>query len=397
MAQTVTDQTILARLEAIQHRAFGIGGAALLVCLVGAVISRQEFFRAYLVGYLYWTGIALGCLALLMLYHLVSGRWGFVVQRPLEAAARTLPAMALLFVPLLFGLPDLYVWARPDAVAADHLLQHKQPYLNTPFFVLRAALYFAVWIGLALLLSRWSAVQDRTGDPRLTSYIKRLSGPGLGLYGLTVTFAAVDWVMSLEPLWFSTMYGVIFIVGQGLLALAFAITMGVLLRARPPFAAVVTADRLHDLGNLLLAHVMLWAYIAFSQYLIIWSANLPEETPWYLHRTAGGWKFLALFLVVFHFAVPFLLLLGRTTKRHGPLLLGVAVGLLVMRLLDLFWLVTPALHPEGLRVHWLDILAPLALGGLWVGLFCANLRRRALLPLHDPRFQGIEKAAEGHS
>jgi hypothetical protein len=193
------------------------------------------------------------------------------------------------------------------------------------------------------------------------------------------------------------MYGVIFIVGQGLLALAFVITVGVLLARRPPLRAVFTADRLHDLGNLLLAHVMLWAYIGFSQYLIIWSANLPEETPWYVHRTAGGWKYIAVALIVFHFAVPFLLLLGRAIKRQGPLLVGVAVGLLVMRLVDLFWLVTPSLHHRGVFVHWLDFLAPIALGGLWVGIFCANLRRRALLPLHDPRFQGLEKAAGGHA
>jgi hypothetical protein len=331
-----------------------------------------------------------------MLYHLVSGRWGFVVQRPLEAAARTLPLMALLFVPILFGLRDLYPWARPEAVAADHLLQHKQPYLNVTFFTVRTALYFTLWIGLALLLSRWSAAQDRTGDPLLTRAIKRLSGPGLGLYAIAVTFAAVDWVMSLEPLWYSTMYGVIFLVGQGLLALGFVIIVGVALSRRPPLATVFTTERLHDLGNLLLAHVMLWAYIGFSQYLIIWSGNLPEETPWYLHRTAGGWQAVALLLVVFHFAVPFLVLLNRVTKRRGSLLLGVAAGVLVVRLLDLVWIVTPAFHPEGFRLHWLDVAAPIALGGLWLGAFCLNLRRRPLLPRNDPRFQGLEKAAEGH-
>jgi len=391
-----TDREIIGRLETIQHRAFGVGGAALLLCLVGAVLSRQDFFRAYLIAYLFWSGIALGCLALLMLYHLVSGRWGFVIQRPMEAAARTLPFLALLFLPLLFGLGDLYPWARPEAVAADPLLQHKAPYLNFPFFAGRTALYFAIWIGLALALCGWSAAQDRTADPRLTRSIKRLSGPGLGIYGLTVTFAAVDWVMSLEPTWFSTMYGVMFLVGNGVLALGAMIPAGVLLAGRPPLAAVVTRDRLHDLGNLLLAHVMFWAYIAFSQYLIIWSGNLPEETPWYLHRTTGGWKALALLLIVFHFAVPFLLLLGRTVKRRGGLLLGVSVGLLVMRVADLFWLVTPAFRPQGFTLHWLDVAAPVALGGLWVGAFCVNLKRRALLPLHDPRFEGLEKAAESH-
>jgi hypothetical protein len=395
MARPVLDQENYSRLDRLQPLVFGAGGAALLAGLAGAVITPQEFFRAYLVAFLYWGGIALGCLALLMLHHLVSGRWGFVVQRFLEAAARTLPVLALLFLPLLFGLEHLYPWARPEAAAADALLRHKLPYLNVPFFVLRAALYFGVWSGLALLLTRWSAAQDRTGDPLLVRPMKRLSGPGLALYGLTVTFAAMDWGMSLEPHWYSTMYGVIFVVGQGLLGLAFVIVLAALFAARRPLAGALTADRLHDIGNLLLAFVMLWAYIGFSQYLIIWSGNLPEEVPWYLSRLRGGWAGVALSLVLFHFAVPFCLLLSRVTKRRTTALVAVAVGMLAMRLLDLFWLVTPAFHPGGVRVHWLDPVAFLAVGGLWIGTFVWQLKRRPLLPLHDPRFQGLEKGG-GH-
>jgi hypothetical protein len=375
-----------------------LGVVALAPCLVGALGKPAQFFHAYLVGYLLWAGIGIGCLGLLMLHHLVGGWWGFVTQRVLESGARTMPVLALLFVPLLFGLASLYQWAQPQAVAASALLQHKAPYLNVPFFVARALLYFLLWGGAAQLLSRWSAAQDRTGDPALTRRIQLLSGPGLALFGFTVTFAAVDWAMSIEPEWFSTLFGAVFLVGQGLGALAFAIVMVGLLADRRPLAAVLSPARFHDLGNLLLAFVMLWAYLAFSQLLIIWSGNLPEEIHWYLHRMHDPWRAFAFFLIGFHFVIPFLLLLSRFTKRHGRILLGVAAGLLGMRALDLFWLITPTFHEHGFDVHWMDPLVPIGLGGLWLAAFFWQLRRQPLLPAHDPRFAGaLESGQEAHA
>jgi hypothetical protein len=385
----------LPEVDQLRKRSLVVGAVALALCAGGAWANPPEFFHAYLTAYLFWIGIALGCLAILMLHHLVSGRWGFVVQRLLESGSRTIPLMALLFVPLLFGLRELFLWARPEAVAAQAILRHRQPYLNGPFFSARVVLYFAIWITLAFLLSKWSREQDRTAAPDLTRRLQRLSGPGLVLYGLTVTFAAFDWVMTLGPQWHSTMFGAVFIVGQGLAALCFVVLVGSRLADRGPLTGVISPNLFQDLGNMMLAFVMLWAYMAFSQYLIIWSGNLPDEIPWYVSRMAGGWMWVAMFLIAFHFTVPFLLLLSRTTKRRAEILRGVAMGLLVMRLVDLYFIVTPALHPGEVTLHWMDVLAPIGIGGIWLWVFLGHLRGEALLPLHDPRFAAMPEPAHG--
>jgi hypothetical protein len=372
------------QLDRVQRRSLIVGMVGLALCLAGAFLSREQFFRSYLLGYLFWIGIALGSCAIVMLHHLAGGAWGFVIRRLLESGARTLPLMAALFVPLLFGLHDLYLWARTQEVAGSELLRHKRAYLNTPFFLIRTAVYFAAWIGLAHLLNKWSGEQDQTSEPSPTRRLQSLSGPGLVVYGLTMTFASIDWVMSLEPEWFSTMYGIMFIVGQVLATMAFMIAVAVLLSDRRPLSDVASAAHFHDLGNLLLAFVMIWAYIAFAQFLIVWSGNLPEEIPWYLHRTQGGWQWIALLLAVFHFAVPFALLLSRGTKRRLRTLATVAGAIILMRLVDLFWLVVPAFHPAGPRLHWMDLAAPVGIGGIWIAAFLSHLKGRPLLPLHDP-------------
>jgi hypothetical protein len=391
-----TNGTPMPELATMQRRSLVVGASALVLAILGGVLNRSAFFQAYLLGYLFWTGIGVGCLGLLMLHHLVGGRWGFAIQRLLEAGVRTLPLMALLFLPILFGLQDLYPWARPEVMATDALLQFKQRYLNAPAFFGRAVFYFLIWIGAGTILTMLSARQDQGLDAgRLTRRLQVWSGPGLVVYGFAVTFAAVDWAMSLEPHWYSTIYGVVFLVGQGLLALAFVTRVAICLANRPPLQNVLGAGQLHDLGNLLLAFVMLWAYIAFSQYLIIWSGNLPEENHWYLHRMDHGWGVLAVILIVFHFVVPFLLLLSRITKRRAKILGVVATGILVVRFVDLFWLIVPALHSEGFHAHWLDLALPVGLGGLWLATFAAGLRRRPLLAEQDPRFAGLADAAHG--
>ncbi|MDZ7289036.1 MAG: hypothetical protein ONB44_01505 [candidate division KSB1 bacterium] len=371
----------------IRQRAIIVGVVALVLMGLSAALSTEQFFRSYLFAYLFWFGITIGCLAVLMLHHLVSGGWGFVIQRLLEAGTRTLPLMVLLFVPFFFGLRELYLWARPEVVAGDEILQQKSLYLNVPFFGMRTIGYFAIWSVFAYLLNKWSSEQDRTANPALTNRLRNLSGPGLVFFVLTMTFAAFDWVMSLEPHWFSTIFGVVFVIGQGLVTLAFAIIAVRLLSRHEPIAGVITTKHFHDLGNLTLAFVMLWAYVAFSQFLIIWSANLPEEITWYVHRLHGGWGVMAIALVVFHFAVPFLLLLSRKTKQRVELLARLAAAMIIMRLVDLFWIVAPNFHPEKFSIHWMDVLAPLAIGGLWLAVFVWQLQRRALLPLHDPRLK----------
>ena len=351
-------------------------------------VNPTQFFRSYLLAYLFWLGIPLGSLAVLMVHHLVGGAWGAVIRRVLESATRTLPVLVFLFVPLLFGLPELYIWARPEVVMADEILQRKSVYLNVPFFIVRAALYFIVWLVVSFALNTWSVAQDQAGADPSERRMRLLSGPGLVLYVLTATFAAVDWMMSLEPHWFSTIYGILVIVGQLLVALAFAIAVVALLADTPPLSQVISPAHFHDLGNLLLAFVMLWAYMAFSQFLIIWSANLPEEITWYLPRMRGGWEWLGLALVLFYFTLPFLLLLSRGIKQRAQFLAWVAASILVMHLVDLFWMVVPAFQPAGIFIHWMDAAAFMGIGGIWIMIFIWQLKRRPLLPAHDPGLQG---------
>jgi hypothetical protein len=372
------------------------GAVGLVLCALGLLVDREQFFRSYLVGYMFWLGIALGSMALCMVHHMSGGAWGLVIRRIFEASSRTLPVLALLFIPIALGMHDLYPWTHADHVQHNEALQHKSLYLNIPFFLARAMFYFAVWIVLARQLNRWSLEQDLGDVVRSTRRMQLLSGGGLVLYGLTITFASVDWVMSLNPHWYSTIFGFIFMGSQGLAALAFTIAVAVMLSRSEPMAHVYRADHFHDLGKLLLAFVMLWAYFNFSQYLIIYSGNLVEEIPYYVARTRGGWGIVALILVVFHFALPFALLLSRDLKRSGSRLMAVALGILVIRVVDLFFLVAPEFETQGFSIHWLDIAAPIGLGGLWLWLFLTQLRQRPLLPLRDPHLAEALEGAGGH-
>ena len=378
---------LIADFDRFSRRALTVGGVGLALCALGWVLNPAQFYRSYLVGFLFWNGVALGCMAIAFLHQLSGGAWGVVIRRILESASRTFPLTLVLFLPLIFGIHSLYIWSRPEAVAHDHILQHKVAYLNVPFFLGRAALYFAIWITISYFFNKWSLAQDRTAaEPWLTK-MQLLSGPGLLLYGATVTFSSIDWVMSLEPHWFSTIYGILFIGGQGVSALAFVIAVIVLLASRPPMLEVITDKHLRDLGTLLFAFIMLWAYFNFSQFLLIWAGNLPTEIPWYLRRMQGGWKWVGLSLVLFHFVLPFLLLLSRQFKRN-PKWLGMMAGWVIcMRIVDLLWLSAPG----GFSVHWLDVAAPVGLGGIWVAAFFWQLKQRPLLPVHDPQ---LEEALE---
>jgi hypothetical protein len=367
------------------RRALIVGAGAALVSAGAAFTIPEPFFRAYLVGYLFWLGISLGCLALLMIQHLYFGSWAVVIRRLLEAGARTLPLMAVLFLPLLAGIPHLYEWSHPEAVQHDPILQDKAAYLNVPFFLWRAAGYFAIWLLLAYLLPRWSRQQDqRRGDDVVGRRMRVASGPGIAIFVLTATFASVDWVMSLEPHWYSTIYGALFMAGQALAAMSFAIAAVVLLRTREPLASAVSPAHLHDLGKLLLTFVMVWAYFAFSQFLIVWSGNLPEEIPWYLRRLRGGWQWIGLLIVVGQFFLPFVLLLSRSIKRDSRILVRVALLVVALRLVDSAWLVVPAFEHGVASVLLLTLVTAAAVGGLWLATFTFALSRQPLLPLGDP-------------
>jgi hypothetical protein len=377
---------LIPELARYQRQLLLAGGAGAAVSLVGLLLDRRQFFQSYLMTFMLLLGATLGSLALGMIHQLSGGAWGVVTRRIFGAASRVLPVLTLLYVPLLFGLHDLYEWTHHDVVAADPILSGKSLYLNTPFFLVRTAVYFGVWNTIVYFLNRWSLEQDRSPDPRITRRMQMISGGGLVAYGLTITFASFDWVMSLDPHWFSTIYGVLFMGGQGLTALAFLVIALAWLSRREPLNTIVVPSHFHDLGNLMLAFVMLWAYFSFSQYLIIYSGNLPEEITWYTRRLFTGWRVIGIALVVFHFALPFLILLSRAVKRNPQMLVKVAIGVIVVRLIDLFWLIAPELHRDGFALSWLDILLPLSLGSVWLGCFIAQLRGRPLLPLHDPQF-----------
>ena len=360
------------RIAAIAASAVGLVGL-----IVSALTSESSVFPSYLLAFLFCWGLAGGALALLMVHQLTGGAWGFLIQRPLEAAAKTMPLIALMFIPVVLGMHDLYHWTHEDAVATDALLQHKAAYLDTTFFVARAVVYFAIWLALAFALSKWST---------RPSILGKVAGPGLVLYVFSTSFAAFDWAMSLDPHWFSTIYGLIFVVGQALGALAFAIAMLHLLRGGE-LGHAMTTDRIHDLGKLLFAFVMLWGYVNLSQFIIIWYGNLPEEIVWYTHRNEHGYHPLTIGLVFLQFVIPFFALISRHPKRRLGVLAGIATAILAIRLIDLFWLIMPGELRPHFSLTIADLAAPLFLGGLWFTFFTFNLSRRPLLNHEDPRLE----------
>jgi hypothetical protein len=381
----ITDTPALAR---FQQRSLIVGIVGLVAGVIGGVMNPSLLLQSWLIGFLFCLGMTLGSLALLMLQHLSGGQWGLVSRRVFEAATRTIPFVALCFVPVLIGMPTIFEWARPEA-AENAVIQAKAGYLNPSFFIVRAVVYFTFWMMCVFFLNRWSAEQDRGQGttPADSVRFRKVSAPGLLFLVITVTFASVDWVMSLDPEWFSTIFGLLTITGWGLTSLALTIVVLSLVADARPFTSVLTPGHFHDLGKLLLAFTMLWAYLSFSQFLIIWSGNLPEEIPWYVRRTTGGWGYVAIALVVGHFGLPFVLLLSQDLKKRRRLLAGVAMFIIAMRLVDLIWLVAPEFRRSGFPIHWMNLAVPVGLTGIWLFLFARNMRSRALLPMNDPYFK----------
>jgi hypothetical protein len=363
--------------------AVGLGGS--LALGLASEAARRQLWHSWLVGTLFALSIALGGLFFVLVHHSTQAGWSVVVRRIAENAMATLPFLALLFVPLLFGLGDLFHWSHAEAVKGAPLLLHKQPYLNVKFFVLRAVIYFAIWSALALWFGRLSRLQDETGDHELTRRMRRASPPALLLFALSVTFFAFDWLMSLEPEWYSTIFGVYFFAGSAMAFFAFFALAVIAARRNGLLAEVVTTEHQHDIGKLLLTFVAFWAYMAFSQFLLIWYANLPEETNFFAQRYTGSWLTAGAVLVFGHFLVPFFLLLSRAAKRNAKALAALSVWLLAMHLLDLYWLVMPNLHPAGMVPTLLDATALIGCCGVFLAAFGGALKRQALVPLRDPR------------
>jgi hypothetical protein len=375
-----------ASVDRLERRALPLAGLGLLACAVGLLTNPDQFYRSWLFAFLFWMGMSVGCLSILAISHLTGGMWGLLIRRYLEAGSRLFPLLAVLFLPVAVGLGRLYPWMHPGQ---DPLLLHKALYLNVPFFLGRAAFYFVVWAALAHFMSRWSRELDRGENRKTSRKLRGLSGGGLVLLGLTITFSAFDWGMSTNPHWFSHIYGILFMVGQALSALALMIVSVARTADEKPMQDAVRPGTVHDLGKLLLAFTMLWAYVNLSQFLIIWQGNLAEETPFYLRRFQYGWQYLSVALFLFHFVVPFLLLLSRDLKRNWRVLGNLAAFMLLVRLVDLYWLVAPDLLGHGpqavrLTIHWLDVAAPVGIGALWLLFFARQLRTRPVLPVGEP-------------
>lgn len=377
--------------KVIGRRSLLIGVIASVIALALAYSNPAVFFQGYLLSFMDWLGVCLGSMVILMIRHLTGGGWGMVIRRILGAAMRTLPLMALFFVPIAWlAVPRLYPWAMaPAAIEDPKIREHLRhnpfvtsDYLNLKGFIVRAVIYFAIWGVLVLLLSIWSRQQNKPPVRDNSARFKAISGPGLILFALTVSFAAIDWVMSLDPSWMSTIYGLLFVAGELLAGLCFAVVIERILFRYKPMSVLLRPDFVHDHGKFMLTFIMLWAYFSFSQWLIIWAGNLPEEITWYMRRLHGGWGYVGVFLVLFHFAVPFVLLLSRPFKRDITKLVWLAAWMLFMRYVDLFWIIEPNFSAT-FRVTLAEILIPFAMGGLWIAYFCWNLNSMPLLPAYD--------------
>ncbi len=367
--------------------AAAVGVAGLGLTAAGAALDPRRALFAYLVAFVYWLGIALGALILLGAFHAANARWPVVLRRFLEHLPAVLPLFLVLFVPILLGRHQLFPWSQPEALEGElrHLVEHKRPYLNLPFFVVRAAVYFGVWMGVAELLRRWSIRQDAAGGVTLTRWQRRLGAGSLPFLALTLSFAAFDWMMSLDPKFFSTIFGVYWFAGSFMAAFAVIIIAGRVTQGdRSQFGAHLSEEHFHALGKFLLAFVAFWAYTAFSQFLLIWIANVPEEVPWFILRIEGGWKPVAVFLALFHFLVPFFLLLSRDLKRSPKALSWMAGWMLLVHWVDLYWLVMPHLDAGGPRLSPWDVTAFVGVGGAAVAFLVFRMRGSAPVPVKDP-------------
>jgi hypothetical protein len=382
----VISQWIPPRVTTAQRGALIVGLLGVALSIVGWLLNPAGFFRAYLFAFLFWTMLSVGCLGILMFSHLTGGSWAAATRRILESGTRTLPLMGLLFIPLLFGLPAVYSWARPEIVAADPTLQHKVAYLNVPFLIIRTAAYFCIWIVLAYYLNVWSTAQDADPDPRWANRMRRLSAGGMVAFGLTGTFAAVDWSMSIEPSWSSSIYPSMVLIGAIVSAFALAVGLLACLQRTEPLSELTSSQQLSDVGSMLMSFLLLWAYLAYSQFMLVWAGNLQEEIPWYLHRITEGWGPIAVAVVLGAFAVPFLALFSTQVRHSTRLMALLGLGTTAAHLLATLWLIVPGFDAGNASFWWLYVAAPAGIGGLWLALLFHQLSRRPLVPRHDPRF-----------
>ena len=396
-------------LDRIQALSLGIGGIALLVWAVGCYMDAQSALRGWLLGFIFWAGIGIGGLGILHLQYLTGGAWGVVIRRVAEACSRTIPLLVLIFIPIVFGMSDIYDWVHLKASGADKIINWRGWWMEPGWWAFRGFVYLFLFSVMAYLLNNWSRKQDSSTDyeesAKYLGMATAFSGPSIVAYVLIITFASVDWMMTLEPHWFSTMWGFLFVAGWALSCFCFSVAILAYMHDKPPMDRVLGKRHFHDIGKLMLALVMVWAYFNFSQYLIIWSGNLTEETPYYLVRSKGTWGLIGLFLVLFHFAFPFLILLMQDFKRKARWLAALAIFILFMRLVDMFYVIGPSPRIGEVKQHLLevpfrlsawDIVAPIAIGGIWMWWFIRELKQRPIVPSKDPFFENAIKHGKGH-
>jgi hypothetical protein len=392
-------------LKTIAQRSLIIGVVFGIAAAYLAFAQPDEFYRGYLLGFMCWLGVALGSMAIIMIRHLTGGGWGVVIRRIQGAAMRTLPLLAILFIPMIIAVAQhrIYPWAMPLASVQDehireHLAKNKfitDSYLNFSGFLIRAIIYFAIWNLLSFLLSKWSIEGDASTSRDNTQRFKAVAGPGLILYAFTFSFAAIDWVMSLDPSWISTIFGLIILIGEVLSAMCFAVVVERILFNYKPMSEMLTPDFVHDHGKWMLTFTMVWAYFSFSQWLIIWAGNLPSEITFYLKRINNGWGTIALILAFLGFCVPFAILLSRPFKRNIRKLVWLAIWIIVIRYIDLFWIIEPNFS-KSLNITIADIVVPIAIGGIWLAFFFRNLGSLPLLPAYDPTAGEVLHPAHHH-
>ncbi len=395
-----------AELNRFRAVALGAGAVALIVWAIGTYFNVEQGLRSWLIGFIFWGGIGIGSIGVLTLQYLTGGAWGVVIRRVAEAGALTLPVVFVLFLPLFFGVKSLYEWT--TLPATEHIMQHRGWFMTPESWMLRSVVYFILFGIMAFLLVKWGSEQDKTNNyedaERFLGRATAFSGPAMVFYSLLVTFASVDWVMTLDPHYFSTIWGLLFVAGWALSCFCFFVVVLAFLADKAPMDRVLGRRHFHDIGKLMLALVMIWAYFNFSQFLIIWSGNVPEETVWFQARMYNGWGYVAWALILFHFAAPFVVLLMQDLKRRAKTLAWVAVFILVMRVVDMFWLIspTPRISTHGATLgliesfSWMDVVAPIAVGGFWIWYFLGQLMKRPLVPVMDPFLEKAVEHGHGH-
>lgn len=363
-----------------------LGVAGLVATFVFGASAKEQMYFSYHVAFMYFLSIALGAFFFVIVQFATKAGWSVLVRRLAENLAGTLPVFVVLALPLVLGSHTLFHhWMDAEVRATDRFIIHKAPYLNEAFFYGRMVFYFFVWTVLAYRFRARSVAQDLSGDHGITRGLQNLSYPSIFLFALTITFASIDWIMALDPHWYSTMFGVYYFAGAIVAIYATLVLLSMALQSHKAFGKVFNVEHFHDLGKLMFAHTAFWAYIAFSQYFLIWYANIPEETLFFKHRAVDSWLWVSIALAVGHFCIPFVVLLSARMKRNRTVLWFGAVWMLVVHFMDIYWLIMPTLHTEAVALSWLDLTALVGVGGIFVGTFGVLLGRARIVPTRDPR------------